>query len=141
MTVKAPDPVSTIVVNGKTLTPRYVETQQVKDGVECDVYQFADDDSRDLAVVRVSSGFSTPLQLVCHGDETIEMFVSGEGKLSVWSADGNKQEFDFQDGDVHSGKLVSVGEKMQWVATGAQELVFYELCTPPYEDGRFKDLV
>jgi hypothetical protein len=29
---------------------------------------------------------------------------------------------------------------MQWYANGNSDLVFYEVCWPPYADGRFEDI-
>jgi hypothetical protein len=39
-------------------------------------------------------------------------------------------------------KLVSKGELMQWQAAHDAKdlLVAYEICYPPYEDGRFKNV-
>lgn len=36
--------------------------------------------------------------------------------------------------------IVNIGELMQWKATGNIGLTFSEVCSPPYEDGRFKNL-
>ena len=40
----------------------YIETIQVKDGVECDTYSFDGNPSEDLAIVQVTPGTKTPLQ-------------------------------------------------------------------------------
>lgn len=36
--------------------------------------------------------------------------------------------------------VVGVGQIMQWTAPEDTDLVFYEVCDPPYQDGRFEDL-
>lgn len=118
----------------------FVETQSVKDGVECDLYNFVDDNTRDLAVVRVDSGFKTPLQLVVKGSKTIEGFCSGAGTLTVWDKNGNTQQFTFADGNESTEVIVAVGQKMQWHADKNMRLEFYEICDPPYKDGRFENL-
>jgi len=113
---------------------------EVKKGVVCDVYSFKDDDSRDLAVVKVEKGFKTPLQRVLKGDSTTEGFVSGKGELSVTTQDGEIKTYQFDDDNTGQPVLVGVGEQMQWHANGDTNLVFYEVCSPPYEDGRFENL-
>lgn len=117
----------------------FVETLTVKDGVECDVYSFNDDSSKDLAVVRVTGGTKTPLQQVVSGVTTTEGYLAGKGTLTIRSPDGQVASFDFDEqnqGEV----LVEVGQIMQWKAAPDGELVFYEVCVPPYEDGRFENL-
>lgn len=68
--------------SNETLTTSYIETIVVKEGVECDIYKFPSDESKDLALVRVSSGFKTPLQKVIKGAKTVEGYVSGKGTLT-----------------------------------------------------------
>jgi hypothetical protein len=126
-------------VIGDQLHPvRYVETQTVKDGVECDIYTFSDDTSRDLAIVRVQKGFKTPLQRILMGTSTIEGFVGGEGTLTVRSEDGG--EATYTPKTLGEEVAVKVGQIMQWHAGGESDLTFYEICEPPYEDGRFENL-
>ena len=118
----------------------FVETMQVKEGVECDVYEFIDDISKDLAIVRVKKGFKTPLQRIMLGDRTVEGFVSGTGTLTVKDSDEKSQSYSFS-GSEKGEVEVSVGQIMQWYADGEDDLTFYEICWPPYEDGRFENLV
>ena len=121
------------------LAVSFVETMIVKEGVECDVYKFVGDESKDLAIVRVKQGSKTPLQKILKGDKTIEGFVDGEGTLTIQKINGDNQSHTFSKSD--SGELeVSVGEIMQWHADGDTDLTFYEICWPPYEDGRFENL-
>lgn len=127
---------SQFMLDGERRPISYVETVPVKEGVNCDVYSFDGDSTKDLALVTVAKGSSTPLQLVLDGDQTIESFVRGTGTLNVWSKGGELKSY-------HSpveGVSVGVGEKMQWVADGDTELVFSEVCVPPYQDGRFENL-
>ncbi len=124
--------------NNTSLPISFVETMKVKAGVTCDVYSFKDDDSKDLAIVTVEKGGRTPLQKVLQGVETIEVFYSGKGILRV-STDGVANTYVFPN-DVVKEVPVSVGDIMQWQADEEVDLVFYEICTPPYQDGRFKNL-
>lgn len=116
----------------------FIETLFIKDGVECDVYQFDDDNTRDLGIVKVARGASTPLQRVVGGDLTIEGHLSGDGVLVVGRANGNKEHYSFADGNPARPVEVNIGDTMQW--TAHEDLVFYEVCEPPYADGRFEDL-
>lgn len=127
-------------LEGNTVPAKYVETMTVKDGVECDVYSFPEDETRDLAIVTVNKGFKTPLQRILKGNKTIEGFISGKGVLKVWSADGASESHDFSPDNSREPVLVDVGQIMQWHANADNDLVFYEVCEPPYEDGRFENL-
>ncbi len=117
----------------------FIETVPVKEGVECDTYSFDNDSSRDLAVVRVVAGAKTPLQQVLSGVTTTEGFISGEGTLTVLSSDGESTTIRF-DEESPGEVLVEVGQTMQWEAGPDSELIFYEVCVPPYEEGRFENL-
>ncbi|HUD05616.1 MAG TPA: hypothetical protein VMR18_01685 [Candidatus Saccharimonadales bacterium] len=116
------------------------ETQIVKDGVLCHIYKFEDDRSRDLALVRVNAGWKTFRQRVLSGDKTIEGFVEGVGTLTVTNVDGESKTYEFKDGGPAEEVTVSVGEIMQWSANGETDLIFYKICEPSYEEGRFEDL-
>lgn len=129
-----------IELQGNKRIIEFIETLQVKEGVECDIYKFKDDASSDIAVVRVSKGYKTPLQRILQGDETIEIYASGDGSLSVWGLDSDLRHYSFSSGDAPLEISVNVGEQMQWAASNDNDLTFYELCTPPYEEGRFENL-
>ena len=118
----------------------FVETQIVKEGVECDIYLFSNDASKDLAIVRVSRGHKTPLQRVLLGDKTVEGLYSGKGTLTVCSDDNSTTRYSLSGSDSDE-IVVKVGQTMQWYADGDTDLVFYEICEPPYADGRFEDLI
>jgi mannose-6-phosphate isomerase-like protein (cupin superfamily) len=128
------------VVDGKPRPVRFVETQKVKEGVECDIYSFVDDSSRDLAVVTVKPGYKTPLQRVLSGDKTVEGIISGEGALTIRKQNGEPRAYEFKNGENKDGVVVQVGQIMQWEAGRNSDLVFYEVCYPPYQDGRFENL-
>lgn len=111
----------------------FIETTHPNDDVECDVYRFYDDDSRDLAILYVKPQGKTPRQRILLGEKTLEGYISGSGQFyrndDMHELPGyNKKEFLVQQGDI-----------MQWHA-GPDGLVCYELCIPPYRDGRFEDI-
>lgn len=122
--------------NGMTHKVRFVETQTVKDGVTCDIYTFPEDSTCDLAIVHVAAGNKTPLQRIRAGEKTVEGFMSGTGTLAVTNASGKSVTFTFP-GDLHEVEL-HIGDLMQWSAD--TDLTFYEICYPPYVDGRFENL-
>lgn len=115
---------------------KFIESSEVKDGVVCDVYEFVNDKRRDLGIVSVQEGYRTPLQLVVGGEKTVEIFQQGQGVLTVIDQNGDKHEYNFP--SEQSKVEVKIGEKMQWEALA--DLVFAEICYPPYKDGRFKNL-
>ncbi len=124
--------------NGKELRVIYLETQEVKEGVECDLYEFDGDTTKDLAIVRVKPGFSTPLQRILKGEKTTEGFLGGSGYFELTSNDKTKRAL-FKTGD--SGEIeVKIGDLMQWTADKDSGLTFYEICSPPYKYGRFENL-
>ncbi len=117
----------------------FIETIQVKEGVECDTYSFANDHTKDLAIVKVTKGHKTPLQKVLKGNKTVEGFLEGRGRLVVNSGK-NKESYEFDNASKPKEIIVEVDQIMQWTASGETDLVFYEICEPPYEDGRFENL-
>jgi len=133
---------TTFKVQDKSVPVSFVETQTVKKGVECDIYTFVEDSSRDLAIVTVSKGYKTPLQRVLLGKMTIEGFYEGVGTLTVRSKDGKTDNYSFKSPYEQNVREVAIelGQIMQWYADGDDDLVFYEICQPPYSDGRFENL-
>ena len=114
----------------------FIESLNVKDGVVCDVYEFAGDRSKDLGMVTVQRGYKTPLQLVVGGDKTLEIFQSGQGVLTVIDQNNNTREYHFP--SEQTEVEVKIGETMQWEAL--DDLAFAEMCYPPYKEGRYKNL-
>ena len=116
---------------------KFVETSQVAVGVECDVYRFDGDDSKDLGIIRIKAGCRTPLQKVLQGVRTVEGFISGKGKLVISESNGKQKIYDGAKG---LAVEVKIGELMQWQAAADSELEVYEICSPPYKEGRFENL-
>lgn len=126
---------------GKELSVSFVETMHVTGGVDCDVYTFLGDQSKDLGIIRISPGSKTPLQKVLKGERTVEGYISGKGKLTITKSDG-KQEVHAANSESEEPIIVTVGtgELMQWEADKSSNLVVYEICFPPYEDGRYENI-
>ena len=127
------------IFEGQKLSVKFVETMTVKEGVECDVYTFVDDGTKDLAIVHVKQGFKTPLQRILRGDKTVEGYVDGKATLTIADANGEPQIYQFGPGQVNQPVTVTVGQLMQWSAED-EGLTFYEVCQPPYEEGRFENI-
>lgn len=126
---------------GRPQLVSFVETTKVAAGVECDVYKFDGDETKDLGVIRIEPGGKTPLQRVLKGDRTVEGYVSGKGKLIITKPDNTQEEHPVNDGTLKPFTVtVAIGETMQWQADKDSPLVAYEICFPPYEDGRFENL-
>jgi hypothetical protein len=137
----AAEKLNSFELEGKQLKVIYVETMQVTDGVICHVYEFEGDVTRDLAVIEIEPGAKTPLQKVLLGDNTLEGYLSGKGSLSVTSIDGNTEKLIVDENTkLPFTKEVKIGEKMQWKADKEVGLTVYEICYPPYQDGRYQNL-
>jgi hypothetical protein len=132
-------PKSLFTAEGTDYNVSFVEHRVVKEGVTCDIYTFNNDHSKDLAIVLVKNGYKTPLQKVITGTTTTEGYVSGEAELTITTGEGQIKTYTFPSKDILSVD-VNIGETMQWEAKGVVDLIFYEICTPPYEDGRFENL-
>ena len=130
---------TSFILDNESHSVQFVETLAVKEGVECDTYSFIDNKSKDLAIVRVQGGYKTPLQLILSGSQTIEGFISGQGTLTIQEQNGESKKYSFKDGDNKPAIPVTVGQIMQWEADKNSGIIFYELCYPPYKDGRFKN--
>ncbi len=62
--------------------------------------------------------------------------------MLIISPDGSKEIFKFEPNIVYDFSVViEVGQIMQWQADKKCELIAYEVCYPPYEDGRYKNLL
>lgn len=126
--------------NNKSQLIKFVETEKVAKGVECDVYSFIDDLTKDLGIIRIQPGHKTPLQRVLVGEKTIEGYISGKGKLVIKRV-GGKEEI-YEVGGKSESKLevtVNVGDSMQWQAAAESYLTAYEICFPPYKEGRYEE--
>ncbi len=135
-------PIKTFVFEGKEQVVSFVETmKEVADSVDCDVYKFEGDKSKDLGIIRIEPGKKTPLQKVKLGDRTVEGFVSGKGKLTITKQGGTEIVYQVNDEDKQPLAIdVQIGELMQWEAAPGERLVAYEVCFPPYEDGRYENI-
>lgn len=124
---------------GIELPVEFIETTSVKSGVECDVYTFMDDSERDLGIIRIDAGARSPRQRILAGIKTVEGHISGKAKLVVENPDGTIEEYDFPSDDRVQVE-VRIGQIMQWCADDETPVICYEVCYPPYSDGRFENL-
>lgn len=122
----------------KTQKVTFIETTHVKAGVDCDVYTFDNDNTKDLGIIRIQKGARTPLQRVLKGDKTIEGNISGKGRLVIGLVDGSQNVYEVDDTKGTIEIEVKIGENMQWQAE--TDMVAYEICFPPYADGRYENL-
>ncbi len=119
----------------------FQETMAVVPGVECDVYSVKDDNSKDLGIIRIDVDAKTPLQKVLKGESTIEGYIGGEGWLVLTRQDGSEDIYPVSPDVNQDFKInVGIGEKMQWIASEHSSLTAFEICYPPYEDGRYENL-
>lgn len=127
---------------GKKQQVSFIETLTVNDHVVCDTYSFVGDNTKDLGIIRIQLGGKTPLQRVLTGDRTIEGYISGNGKLKIKRANNEEKIYEF--GDKSQEPLmvnVYVGDLMQWQASLDSNLIVFEICFPPYKDGRYENII
>lgn len=128
-------------LEGNSQSVIFVKTEPVGEGVECDVYTFTEDSSKDLGIIRIKAGHKTPLQRVVQGVRTVEGHLFGEGQLIITRIGGNREAYLFNDQTQVKFPIdVNMGDLMQWQATGSLRLVAYEVCIPPYQDGRYRNI-
>lgn len=131
--------IKTFNIDGIESPVSFVETMQVADGVKCDTYTFDNRDDVDLGIIKIQPNFKTPRQKVLDGENTVEGYISGKGKLVVERNYGHTDVYDTGT----NGKIkvnVGIGDIMQWIASEDTPLMAYELCYPPYKDGRYENL-
>jgi hypothetical protein len=125
---------------GKTPTLQFVESNEVFPGVICDSYSLdpdAEGRSRDVGIIYMKPGVKTKPQQVLSGEETIAGYISGKGRLII-IREGEQHIFEVGPENEGFSHSVEVGDTMQWQAV--EGLVLFEICIPPYEPGRYKDL-
>lgn len=120
------------------LPVQFIETQNVRSDVACDVYSFGDDDSKDLGIIRIAKGASTPKQEIMKGDKTIKGFLQGHADFTFSRLGSADTVYDYTDDSYGNDVFLGVGDVMQWRAI--EDTVCYEICYPPFADGRFKEL-
>ena len=125
------------MVDGVVQPVAFVKTEQVAEGVECDVYRFERDETKDLGIIRIQGGHATPFQRVLQGEKTIEGHMSGDGSLYVEKPDGGGTLYETER---PFSTTIETGDVMRWHAVRGSTLVAYEICYPPYQDGRFENL-
>lgn len=111
---------------------KFIESSEVKEWVICDVYEFEWNNKKDLWIIYVKSWYLTPRQEILKWDKTIEWIIKW-----IWTFISNWKEIICNAEDESLFEL-SIWDIMQWKA--GTDLVFYEICYPSYEEGRFKDL-
>jgi len=121
-------------------TLNFIESSQVKEGVTCDVYSIQETDAFDLGVVFVEKGKSTPNQKVLKGEKTFEIFEQGEGSLIINKGQTDEEVYAFSEESENMEITVNINQTMQWQASDGSDLMFYEICYPPYQDGRFENI-
>lgn len=75
------------------------------------------------------------------GEKTLEGYITGGGKLKVEREGGITEVYDFNEQTDDTPPVeVRIGDKIQWIASPDIGLIAYEICYPPYKEGRFENL-
>ncbi len=131
----------TFAHNNQTLPIQFIERTEVTSGVVCDVYKFINENEKDLGIITISPGKKTPKQLILDGEKTVEGYVSGKGKLYVRKKDQLESIYEVGGNQTVNFSIeLKKGDSRQWLASNGDELCVYEICYPPYQDGRFKTI-
>lgn len=128
-------------VDGERKAVSFVETVAINEEVRCHVYKFDNENGMDLGIIEIGQGGSTPLQEVISGVKTTEGFLAGKGKLIIYRQNGQTDIYPVNN-DNYENILtdVCIGDLMQWHADSDSFLKVFEICVPPFEDGRFRNI-
>ena len=122
----------------ETLLTEFIESSEVFPGVVCDVYLHPETQERDLGIIYIEAGKKTKPQKVLSGEETIEGYISGTGRLVILKPSGEQLVFEVGPENEGFSHTIEVDDIMQWQAE--EDLVVFEICYPPYTDERFQNL-
>jgi hypothetical protein len=106
--------------------------------VMCNVYAFSADSTKDLGVIHIKAGASTPKQLILKGDKTVEGYLAGEADFVFSKTAESDTVLGYSDDSYGNDTTLGIGDTMQWSAI--RNSVCYEVCYPSYEDGRFEQV-
>jgi mannose-6-phosphate isomerase-like protein (cupin superfamily) len=82
-----------------------------------------------IAIARVEPGVTTAFHYLDGIDERYLM-ISGKGRMEV----GDLRPQDIRSGDV---VYIPAGTKQRITNTGSEDLLFYCICTPPFDEKRY----
>lgn len=128
----------TFVYRDKTLATNFMGSSKVFPGVVCEVYLHPETQERDLGIIYIEAGKKTKPQKVLAGEETIEGYISGTGRLILLKPTGENLVFEVGPETEGFSHTIEIGDIMQWQSD--EDLVVFEICYPPYQDGRFENL-
>jgi hypothetical protein len=123
---------------GVTQAVKLTGTEDLPPDVSVDLYTFVGDDTKDLAIF--TTRMRTPLQRVLKGTRTVEGHISGEAKLTITKPDESQKVYEFGKASNQPPVNVEVGDLMRWEVLNNSTLVAWEVCFPPYKDGRYQDV-
>src|SRR5882724_4520681 len=118
-------------VSGRLRTIAFENTYHIADGVDADIYTFADDHTHLLTIFTLAAGIKVPPRKVVNGQRIIEGYVKGKGTLTVSSASGAKETYYFEHDGHTKDVIVESGQSVQWITPNDSELVYYEVTPMP----------
>ncbi len=123
---------SEIILDNKIIHIKLSVKYQVKQGVTCYSCNIDKENKDfDIAIIHVEKGYSTPMQRILKGTRTIEGHITGHGQFV-------KNDTIYKEIQNKRFELI-IGDTMQWKATES-DLLFFEICYPPYKEGRFENI-
>lgn len=130
---------------GSLLPVKYRQTTHIEGnpGVTCDEYNIDGDETRDLGVIKIEGGCSTPVQevrWVQDRQRAVEKYVKGSGTLKVKNPNGETILYLVSS---KSRMPLSVdifpGDLIQWRADIGSKLEVYEILSPSYNENWFRN--
>lgn len=123
---------------GEQLSVRFRQVgESPAPGVTVHEYDFVGDDSRDLALIEITPGCETPVHRVNKGIKTLEIYVSGEGSITIARPNGNIKDMPWHPQWGKKVIEVRIGDLMQIHAAKKTALLFAEICWPKWDPTRF----
>ena len=90
------------------------------------------DEAMSIAIARVEPGVTTVFHLLDGIDERY-LIISGHGRMEL----GENQPEDIRSGDI---VYIPAGTKQRITNLGSDDLIFYCICTPPFNSKRYRNL-
>ena len=90
------------------------------------------DKSMSIAIARVEPGVTTVSHLLEGIDERY-LIISGHGRVEL----GDQPPADIRSGDI---VFIPAGTKQRITNLGSDDLIFYCVCTPPFDSGKYRSL-
>lgn len=109
-------------------------------GAKCEVYEFDDDNTRDLRVVSVEAGRSTVNQMLVGETKLMIDRLDGSGTVEVGCGCGRRGYYDFSPESGVASLELKTDQAIRLHADGMSRFVCAVVFEPPFADENFQRL-